>query len=968
MVASVGRITAGRGYDYLTRDVATSKHDYYTGKGEAPGVWAGRGSALIGLSGEVDAADMAVLYGRFVVPSTAGGTRLPSGRWLPEQVLGRKVVAKTRADGSVAEPIAAFDVTFSPAKSVSVLWGLTSDLNVRRIVEEAHETAVAAGLEYLDQTAGHTRAGDGGVRKVPGEGFIIAQFRHRMSRSTDPARRVGDPQLHSHCAILNRIRGTDGTWRTLDSRAIYRHAHAAGAVYGAVLERELSERLGVSWVTPDRRVPMRDIAGVPTSLIAKFSTRRAAVLATYAVLEGEWRAIHGRSPTYAERTGMMDEATVRSRYRKARGDVDLHSQWLEDVTDEEVAALVALTGEGVDATDGGRLDAGSQALTERVFAELHEQRAWWTRAHITGEVARWLAAPTPEAIEIETERIVTLCVSLEPDHDAEYADVGAARYTSPTIQAAEERVLASAAEDSAAFAIETVRDPQLGDDQVAAVDEVAGGGGRVATIVGPAGAGKTTILRSVAASYEAAGRDVIVLTLSAAAARVVTDETGLQAHTIAGWRVGVVDLPRNGVVIIDEASMVPTLVLDEMVRVAGVYGSKITLIGDFAQMGAPEAGGLLRDLAALPSTVELTSVRRFHQPWEADASLRLRARHADVAATYWQQQRIVESSTDTVFDDAATAWWADTAEGHRALVVVDTADDAADVSTRCQHHLMTAGRLGAHVADAADGCRIHVGDLIQTRRNTSEIQASDHRRILNRDVWTVTGVAADGTLQVRHALRPASAQLPARYVADDVVLAYATTIAGGQGRTVDRGHVVVTPRTSAASLYVGMSRGRQSNHAHVVCDSHDHTEFELGDLTGEQAFAAATLRDPDGQLSAHTVQQRWNDGQADRATARAADRQRRQITDWWTKRQRNLPPAFQNAIAARHHQILAVLHRLPDRAQREAAISAAASSINWRDANAAERFIRRLQHLAAPGSANDHATPANQRAAANPER
>ena len=55
--------------------------------------------------------------------------------------------------------------------------------------------------------------------------------------------------MHSHCAILNRIRGTDGTWRTLDSRAIYRHAHAAGAVYGAVLERELSERLGVSWVT-----------------------------------------------------------------------------------------------------------------------------------------------------------------------------------------------------------------------------------------------------------------------------------------------------------------------------------------------------------------------------------------------------------------------------------------------------------------------------------------------------------------------------------------------------------------------------------------------------------------------------------------------------------------------------------------------------------------------------------------------
>jgi len=81
-------ITAGRGYDYLTKEVATSKHDYYTGAGEAPGQWAGRSAALLGLSGEVDADEMAVLYGRFVVPSTAGGTRLPSGRWEPEQVLG----------------------------------------------------------------------------------------------------------------------------------------------------------------------------------------------------------------------------------------------------------------------------------------------------------------------------------------------------------------------------------------------------------------------------------------------------------------------------------------------------------------------------------------------------------------------------------------------------------------------------------------------------------------------------------------------------------------------------------------------------------------------------------------------------------------------------------------------------------------------------------------------------------------
>jgi hypothetical protein len=140
-----------------------------------------------------------------------------------------------------------------------------------------------------------------------------------------------------------------------------------------------------------------------------------------------------------------------------------------------------------------------------------------------------------------------------------------------------------------------------------------------------------------------------------------------------------------------------------------------------------------------------------------------------------------------------------------------------------------------------------------------------------------------------------------------------------------------------------MSRGRESNHAHVVCDSHDHSEFELGDLTGEQAFAAAAQRDPAGQLSAHSVQQRWADGQVDRTAARAADRRRRQVTDWWTARERGLPPAMRTAIAGRHHEILEALVRLPNTDSRRQAIKSAASSVNWRTGGAADQFLQRLR-------------------------
>ena len=54
---------------------------------------------------------------------------------------------------------------------------------------------------------------------------------------------------------------------------------------------------------------------------------------------------------------------------------------------------------------------------------------------------------------------------------------------------------------------------------------------------------------------------------------------------------------------------------------------------------------------------------------------------------------------------------------------------------------------------------------------------------------------------------------------------------------------------------------------------------------------------------------------ADRTTARAVDRKRRQVVDWWTARERGLPPAMRAAIADRHHEILGVLVRLPEQRQ-----------------------------------------------------
>lgn len=111
---------------------------------------------------------------------------------------------------------------------------------------------------------------------------------------------------------------------------------------------------------------------------------------------------------------------------------------------------------------------------------------------------------------------------------------------------------------------------------------------------------------------------------------------------------------------------------------------------------------------------------------------------------------------------------------------------------------------------ADSGERIGVGDKITTRRNDHDID------VANRETWTV--LACDqGALAVRG--DSGKRVLPSDYVRQHVELAYSTTAYGAQGSTVPVSHVLIGNHTGAASAYVGMTRGRERNIAHLVAES-----------------------------------------------------------------------------------------------------------------------------------------------------
>jgi hypothetical protein len=302
MTMSIHKLTAGSGYDYLTRQVAamdaTEKGhvplaSYYTERGESPGVWIGSG--LAGIDGlkvgdPVTAEQMRALFGVGVHPlatqrqqqlqgpdltdrdyvavtrlgapfkiyandiptfrvevakriaevNSAAG--LPSDWPVPrsERARVRTEVAReffaaehgrppqdarelagviAKHSRSQTTAVAGYDLTFSPVKSVSTLWALAQPAVAARI-EKAHRAAVADALSFIEQHALFSRTGANGIRQVNVQGIVAAAFTHRDSRA-------GDPDLHTHVAVANKVQTLDGRWLSIDGRILFKATVAA---------------------------------------------------------------------------------------------------------------------------------------------------------------------------------------------------------------------------------------------------------------------------------------------------------------------------------------------------------------------------------------------------------------------------------------------------------------------------------------------------------------------------------------------------------------------------------------------------------------------------------------------------------------------------------------------------------------------------------------------------------------------
>lgn len=652
---SVGKLAPGQGNYYL-RTVAQGTEDYYLFSGEAPGRWVGGGCGNVGLAGRVEADTFtAVLDGRDPRTGDALGKR-----WATSKLPG-------------------FDLTFSAPKSVSVLWALGDD-ELQARLRDAHDHAVDAALGYLERTASHARRGHAGVDQIGTSGFLAAAFRHRTSRA-------GDPNVHTHVVVANRVRAEDGRWSALDGRALYRQARTAGTLYQSQLRHELRD-LGLSWNVASTGVA--EIDGVPRQVRREFSQRRHEIerqLAERGNSSARAAQVATLQTRKAKDYGVQVETLVDDWQRRAT-ELGFDRETIEQLLHE--GREHALPAQERAADYAGIRDAllSPTGLTERAsaFRERDALRAVAIAMKAGAEVGEIERL----AQEVLNESAVVRLAAPEQARDPSPVGRSDTRYTTTDLLQIERQLVEAAARrlgEGVALAVPTSVEhalatrPKLSDEQIAMVRRLTEEGDGVSVVHALAGAGKTTALGAAVEAWSASGHHVIGACLSAKAASVLRTETGVEASTIAQLLIEVRDrrfrgFAPNTVLLVDEAGQVGTRALAEVAGHLDRAGAKLVLVGDTHQLPEIEAGGAFRGLVDRLPVCELTVNYRQTEPAEKERVAELRSGDVSRALRMYDDAgRIVRGATadelrNRLTQDWYAAWRRQPTEERRADVVM----------------------------------------------------------------------------------------------------------------------------------------------------------------------------------------------------------------------------------------------------------------------------------------------------------
>lgn len=797
-----------------------SAEGYYAERQRAPAAWVGSGTDTLGLAEKE--------YDREVMINLLEGLG-PRGERLAR-------ISPRHRPG--------WDLTFSAPKSISAAWAL-ADEGHRAEIEAAHEAAIRGAIGYIEaEGAVLVRSGEGGVEKEGASGLTFATFRHETSRAIDP-------DLHSHCLLLNLSTTAAGEWRRLDPAAIYRRKIEIGAVYRA----ELAARMEVLGYETERDRTSFRLRQISQPLCDKWSTRRDEINAALGGIEasGKARATAALASRSEKRHGSKEEIHARWRAEAATMGITVESTahtrrtpTLRDV--HELRPVI--------------IDEALTSITDRksVFTENDVRReiAIATQCRLAASDIR--AVSSAALVSAEIVALPVVC-----DQDGRRLPP---RFTTREMLVIERHLADQAVRRRAenhhnvgVAAIRTaIRETEqaagfmLMAEQKAAVEHICTSGDGVTCVNGVAGAGKSTGLDAARRAWEVSGYRVRGAALQARAAAQLQQSAGIKSDTLAmllsqvtpDGRFGETSDPLtpNDIVVLDEAGMVGSRQMAATVDAVGRAGAKLVLVGDHKQYQAISAGGAFAALAKRLGVATLSENLRQREKRHRNAVDQIRRGEVAEALTYYKSIGALIIAEGSGILETATQWQMDRQKvGDDRVLMLSARHDATRALNSAARTVL--GRAGRGVEIAVQdrekkpaGIReFAVGDKIIFRRNNRKA------KVWNGNTGVVEAIQAhageqSATLTV--SLGQRQIQLDTRqYSSLDHGLAITGHIS--QGLTQERVvlHVADPQMLDLHAFYVGASRAR------------DRTTIVISRHALDEACAAEGVEDsePNQQLA-----------------------------------------------------------------------------------------------------------------------